>query len=56
MLPDYTRQSCSIAPQQQGSPEVPYVKVAVTEGTPEQRLEQALDDFVKKGQPPLFEA
>jgi hypothetical protein len=34
-------------PQRQGNPEMPYMKVNVQEGVPEERLQQVLDDFQK---------
>jgi hypothetical protein len=40
-------------PQKQGSPEIPYVKVNVKEGTPEQKLQEALEDFVKRDSAPM---
>ena len=38
-------------PQPQGSPEIAYVKVNVKEGIPEQKLQEVLEDFVKKDSP-----
>lgn len=35
-------------PQSQHNPEMPYVKVNVKEGMPEERLQQVLEDFQNK--------
>jgi hypothetical protein len=35
-------------PQSQGSPEMPYVKVNLKEGAPENQLQQVLNDFQAK--------